>query len=117
VLPDMFACTPHVCSALRDQKRELNLPGLESQMVVNCHVDPGDQDQILWKSKHCSYPPSHGSNPSLINLYTHMYMYDYMYYMCVHVFMCVPIDCSIHGGHRDNLGLGSFGYLPLRVSC
>jgi hypothetical protein len=41
-------------SAHGGQKRALDLPELELQMVVHCYVDDaGNRSQVLWKSYQC----------------------------------------------------------------
>lgn len=53
----------YVPSALRGQKRVLDLLELESVMVVSHPVGTGKQTRILWKNKRCE-SPSHLSRPS-----------------------------------------------------
>jgi hypothetical protein len=39
--------------ACRGQEKPPDLLGLEVKMVVSCHVDAGNQTQVIWKIK-CS---------------------------------------------------------------
>ena len=52
----LLACMSvyYVSGAHGGQKRVLNPLGLESQIVVNCHVGVGAHTKVLWKSSQCS---------------------------------------------------------------
>lgn len=86
--------------------------GMELEIVVSRHVEPGDQTQVLSKSSHCFYPLSHDSNPSFILLLTHMCLFDVCTMcMCSYVCMCVTVHMEVRG-----TSWGSFCYSPLYTS-
>lgn len=59
VLISVWMYVHHVCARTqRSQKRELDPPDLELQMVLSCPVGAWNRIQVLWNSSKCSQPLS-----------------------------------------------------------